>query len=175
MILACTLWWSQSASGRVLFGMSKHGTWAKITLIEGIANLILSIALIRPLGIIGDALGTAIPLALSTIYFMPRHVSKLLSIRLTTYLREAYTLPFLLTMPLAATLLLLQQWFVPHNYRGLGLQLLIGAAVYGTGLLWAYRSDRAFRTGPLVAKSEGETLDINAGPAPAVETFQQEM
>src|SRR6267378_1763325 len=31
MIIACTLWWSQSASGRVLFGMSKHGTCAKPT------------------------------------------------------------------------------------------------------------------------------------------------
>jgi len=100
--------------------MSKHSTWAKITLIEGVSNLILSILLVRPYGIIGDAFGTAIPLACSTIFFMPRHLCKLLGIRLGTYLREAYALPFLLTVPLVATLLLMKQWFVPHNYRQLG-------------------------------------------------------
>jgi len=50
-----------------------------------------------------DAFGTAIPLACSTIFFMPRHVCKLLSIRVGTYLREAYALPFMLTIPLLAT------------------------------------------------------------------------
>ncbi len=173
MIIACTLWWSQSASGRVLFGMSKHGTWAKITLIEGVSNLILSIILVRPFGIIGDAFGTAIPLACSTIFFMPRHVSKLLGIRLRTYLREAYVLPFLLTMPLVAVLLLLKQWFVPHNYRELGLQLLIGGAVYGAGVLWAYFTNKALRTGELVPAQNFEPAPI-VTPTPTVEPYQQD-
>jgi O-antigen/teichoic acid export membrane protein len=174
MIIACTLWWSQSASGRVLFGMSKHGTWAKITLIEGVSNLILSILLVRPFGIIGDAFGTAIPLACSTIFFMPRHVSNLLGIRLRTYLREAYVLPFLLTMPLVATLLLLKQWFVPQNYRELGLQLLIGGTVYGAGLAWAHFTDKALRTGELVVKFE-QRSDAGNVIADAVETYQGEV
>jgi len=174
MIIACTLWWSQSASGRVLFGMSKHGTWAKITLIEGVANLILSIILVRPFGIIGDAFGTAIPLACSTILFMPRHVSKLLGIRLTTYLREAYVLPLLLTAPLAAVFLLMQRWFVPHNYRQLGLQLLIGGTVYGSGLLWAYLTNHALSVAELVAQNDAKPLEISV-PAPAVETYQQDV
>ncbi len=174
MIVACTLWWSQSASGRVLFGMSKHGTWAKITLIEGISNLILSIILVRPFGIIGDAFGTAIPLACSTIFFMPRHVSKLLGVRLRTYLREAYVLPLLLTLPLVAVLLLLKQWFVPHNYRELGLQLMIGAAVYGAGLLWAYRTNKALSTGELAAKIQPKPDEISVIEG-AVETYQREV
>jgi O-antigen/teichoic acid export membrane protein len=171
MIVACSLWWSQSASGRILFGMSKHSTWAKITLIEGVSNLILSIILVRPYGIIGDAFGTAIPLACSTILFMPRHVCKLLGIRLWTYLREAYALPFLLTVPLVATLLLLKQWFVPHNYRQLGLQLLIGGAVYGAGLAWAYLTHKALSTGELVVKKDPRPEEVGV-IAPAVETYQ---
>jgi O-antigen/teichoic acid export membrane protein len=151
--------------------MSKHGTWAKITLIEGVSNLILSIILVRPFGIIGDAFGTAIPLACSTIFFMPRHVCNLLGIRLRTYLREAYVLPFLLTMPLAAVLLLLKQWFVPHNYRGLGLQLLIGGAVYGSGLLWAYLTDKALRTGELAIRTDPKPDEVSV-IADAVETYQ---
>src|SRR5882757_6226624 len=173
MIVACTLWWSQSASGRVLFGMSKHSTWAKVTLIEGVSNLILSIILVRPFGIIGDAFGTAIPLACSTIFFMPWHVSNLLHIRLRTYLREAYMLPFLLTIPLVAVLLLMKQWFVPQNYHGLGLQLLIGGAVYGAGLLWAYLSNRALHTGELVPAQDLKPAPIVAPPG-GVEPYQQD-
>jgi O-antigen/teichoic acid export membrane protein len=145
MILCSTLWWSQGASGRILFGMSKHGTWAIVTMIEGVSNLILSIILVRPYGIIGDALGTAIPLTCSVLFFMPRHLCKKLDIPLWTYVRESYTLPFLLCVPLASALLLMQRWFVPHNYRGLGLQLLIAGAIYGSGLLWAGWTNNALR------------------------------
>ncbi|MGO8793596.1 MAG: flippase [Candidatus Sulfotelmatobacter sp.] len=145
MILCCTLWWAQGASGRILFGMSKHGTWAVVTLVEGIANLILSIILVRPYGIIGDALGTAIPLTCSMLFFMPQHLCKKLGIRLVTFVRESYTLPLLLCLPLAAVLLLMRRWFIPHNYRQLGLQLLIGGAVYGAGLGWAALTKRALR------------------------------
>jgi O-antigen/teichoic acid export membrane protein len=174
MIIACTLWWSQSASGRVLFGMSKHGTWAKITLLEGVANLILSIALIPYYGIKGDAWGTAIPLACSTIFFMPRHVSRLLGIRVWTYVREAYVLPLLLTLPLVGTLLLLKRWYEPQNYRGLGLQLSIAAAVYGVGLAWAHFSNRAFRTGELIVKTASPS-DAEVTVAEAVEATRGEI
>ncbi len=144
MILCSTLWWAQGASGRILFGMSKHGTWAVVTMIEGVANLILSIILVRPYGIIGDALGTAIPLTCSTLFFMPRHLCKKLDIPLVTYVRESYTLPFVLCLPLAAVLWLMQRWwFIPHRYLGLGLQLFIGVAVYGCGILWAAWTDNA--------------------------------
>ncbi len=145
MILCSTLWWAQGASGRILFGMSKHGTWAIVTMVEGISNLILSIILVRPYGIIGDALGTAIPLTCSVVFFMPRHLCKKLDVPITTYLRESYRLPLLLCVPLTAVLLLMHRWFVPHNYKGLGLQLLIAVAVYGLGLLWAIKTNNALR------------------------------
>jgi O-antigen/teichoic acid export membrane protein len=145
MILCSTLWWAQGASGRILFGMSKHGTWAIVTMVEGISNLILSIILVRPYGIIGDALGTAIPLTCSVVFFMPRHLCKKLDVPIRTYLRESYRLPVLLCVPLTAVLLLMHRWFVPHNYKGLGLQLLIAVTVYGLGLLWAIKTNNALR------------------------------
>jgi len=145
MILCCTLWWAQQASGRILFGMSKHGTWAVVNVIEGVSNVILSIILVRPYGIVGDAFGTAIPLTCSMLFFMPWHLCKILNVRLRTYVRESYTLPFLLCLPLAAVLLLMQRWFIPHTYRQLGLQLLIASVVYGAGLLWAGLTNHAFR------------------------------
>jgi O-antigen/teichoic acid export membrane protein len=174
MILCSTLWWAQGASGRILFGMSKHGTWAIVTLVEGVSNLILSIILVRPYGIIGDALGTAIPLTCSMLFFMPQHLCKKLNIRLGTFFRESYALPFLLCVPLAAVLLLMRRWFIPHNYWQLGLQLLIAAAVYGSGLLWAALTNNALRVGELSPKgssAEAESIAVS----PPEEVYQQDV
>jgi len=166
LILPATLMWAQAASGRVLFGISKHRTWAFVTLGEGIANLILSIILVRPYGIIGDALGTAIPLTCSMLFFMPQHLCKKLDIRLRTFVRESYTLPFLLCVPLAAVLLLMRRWFIPHNYRGLVLQLLIAATVYGLGLLWAVLTNRALRVDESARSGRSASAESTMIPAP---------
>ena len=145
LIIPATLMWAQAASGRVLFGISKHRTWAFVTLGEGIANLVLSVILVRFYGIVGDAWGTAIPLTCTMLFFMPQHLCKKLGLHVRTFVRESYTLPFLLSLPLAAVLLLMRRWFVPHNYRQLGIQLFIGGVVYGLGLLWVVMSKRALR------------------------------
>ena len=152
LLVPSTVMWAQAASGRVLFGISKHKTWAYVTMAEGISNLILSIILVRPYGIIGDAYGTAIPLMCSMVLFMPWHLCRLVGIRMRTYLRETYSLPILITLPLVGALLLMRRWYHPHNYRGLVVQLVIAAAVYGLGLLWAIGTRRAFQVGELAPK-----------------------
>lgn len=159
LIVPSTLMWAQAASGRVLFGISKHRTWAFVTLAEGISNLVLSILLVRPYGIIGDALGTAIPLTCSMVFFMPGHLCKQLGIRLWTYLREAFVLPTVVTAPLVVILLLMKQWFVAHNYWQLGIQLVVGGVVYGAALAWVFLTSRALRVGPLAAVQELQPFD----------------
>jgi O-antigen/teichoic acid export membrane protein len=173
MVIPSTIWLAQGASGRVLFGMAKHGTWAIVTLTEGVCNLLLSILLVRPYGIIGDALGTAIPLTCSMVLFMPGHLCKQLGIRVQTFLREAYTLPLLLSAPLVIALLLMHRWFVPHNYWQLGVQLLIGGAVYGAGLAWASLTRRALKVGEL-AGNFGSQPDPNPFVASGFESYQQD-
>jgi O-antigen/teichoic acid export membrane protein len=159
LIIPSTLMWAQAASGRVLFGISKHRTWAFVTLAEGISNLILSILLVRPYGIVGDALGTAIPLTCTMVFFMPGHLCKQLGIRLWTYLREAFVLPMIVSAPLALVLLLMRRWFVAHNYWQLGIQLVVGGIVYGLGLAWVFLTNRALRVGELAAIQELQPFD----------------
>ena len=149
LIFPHTLMLMQNASSRILFGISKHGKLAIVTLIEGIANLVLSILLVRRFGIIGDAWGTAIPLLGTFLLFMPWHLCSKLGVRISTYVKDAYLLPLLLCVPLALVLVLMQRWRAPHSYRQLIPQLLIGGLVYGLGLGWAYITDRALHTGDL--------------------------
>jgi O-antigen/teichoic acid export membrane protein len=166
MILPCTVLWAQGASARLLIGIGKHRTWAIVTIIEGIANVVLSFIFVRPWGIVGDAWGTAIPMFCSMIFFMPRHVCRQLNIRLSAYLREAYLLPLLLCLPLSVTLLLLRYWFVAHHYTQLALQLLIGGAVYGAGLAWAFMTNRATRLSTLTPKPPKDKAGPAMVPAP---------
>jgi len=154
MLIPSTFMLAQAVSGRVLFGMSKHRTWAYVTLVEGVCNLILSIALIPRYGIIGDAFGTAIPLMCSMVFFMPGHLCRLLGIRLWTYLQEAFVLPTLITAPLVAVLVLMRKWYIPHTYRQLAPQLLIAGVVYGLALLWVYTTGRALGAGNLAGQQE---------------------
>ena len=53
LLIPSTLMLAQAASGRILFGMGRHRTWAWVVLAEGVANLILSIVLVRRFGILG--------------------------------------------------------------------------------------------------------------------------
>ena len=156
LLYPTTLMLAQSASGRTLWGMAKHRTWAMVVLAEGIANLILSIALVRPYGIMGDAIGTAIPLTCSMIFFLPPHLSRLLGIKLRTYVYRAFMFPLALCVPLVAALLLMQRWFIPHKLGPLLLQLVIAGMVYGAGLAWAFWTNRAWDVGQLGESQEDE-------------------
>jgi O-antigen/teichoic acid export membrane protein len=155
LIIPFTLMLAQSASGRILFGTSQHKMFAIVALIEGVANLVLSILLVRPYGIIGDALGTAIPLTCNMVFFMPGHTCRKLGISIPTFLREAYTLPLLACAPMVVVLLLMRTWFVAHGYVQLITQMLAGGVVYGAALLWMYRTNRALHVGKL------EPVDID--------------
>src|SRR5579863_1688171 len=169
LLIPTTLMMAQSASGRVLFGMAKHKTLAIVTLLEGGANLFLSILLVRRFGILGDAVGTAIPLACTTLFFLPRHLCHVLKLRLGLYLREAFFLPLMLCAPLVAVLLLMRHWFVAHNYLQLAIQLLIGSAVYGVGLLWAIWTRKVWQVEGIHDEDTANKVAVDL-----IETYQHE-
>jgi O-antigen/teichoic acid export membrane protein len=174
LIVPYTLMLMQSASSRILFGMSKHGKLAVVTLIEGVANLALSIALVRPFGILGDAAGTAIPLVGTYLLFLPYHLCSRLGVRLSTFVREAYLLPAALTAPMIAALLLMQKWFVPHSYRELIPQLLIAGLVYGGSVAWAYSTNRMLRVRALSESARTDSEDAVA-LSPSLESYPDDV
>ena len=159
---------AQGASPRILYGMARHKPLAWVSLMESIANLILSIVLIRPFGIVGDAAGTAIPLTCTTLYFMPRHLCRLLNVPVRAFLREAYTLPLLLCVPQVAVLLLMRHWFTAHTYVQVGFQILISLIPYGLGVLWAIWTKRVWQTGDLSSQQMDEVA------VALIETYQEE-
>ena len=127
---------AQSASGKILYGMARHRTLAFVWLAEGVANLILSIVLLRYYGVIGVAIGTTIPQLCTNLFFLPEHLCRVLGMRLRTFVSQAYLAPALLCAPLVATLLLVRHFLVAHTYAELLAQVAAGGLVYGVGLVW---------------------------------------
>ncbi len=156
LLIPMTLVLAQSASPRIVFGMARHRTLAWITSMEGIANLILSIVLVQRLGVIGDAIGTAVPLTFTAVYFTPRYLAGLLRVKQTTFLREAYTLPLLLCLPQIAVLLAMREWFPVHRLLPLLGEILVSMSVYGGGVFWAVRTGHVYKVGELVVNPELE-------------------
>jgi O-antigen/teichoic acid export membrane protein len=138
LIVPRTIYRAQGASTRILFGMARHKPLALVLLVEGVANVVLSIVLIRRYGIVGDAVGTAIPLLCTSLLFLPCFLCRLLRVHLREFVTQAYVLPLGLCAPLVAVLLLMRHLFYAHNYIQLLVQLLVGGIVYGTGVLWFF-------------------------------------
>jgi O-antigen/teichoic acid export membrane protein len=172
LIVPYTLMLIQGASSRILFGMSRHGALAVVTLLEGIANLVLSILLVRPFGILGDAAGTAIPLLGTYLLFLPYHLCSRLGVRISTFVQQAYLLPLILCAPMAAALWLMRRWSEPHSYRQLIPQLLVAGLVYGACLAWAYWSKRMLHVGELSAMIESPEIALNS---PSIENYPEEV
>ncbi len=99
LTLAFTFDLSQNSSIGVLYAINKHKFYAYFVIIEAACNLALSIILAPYFGILGVALGTAIPMILIKFFIQPIYVSRLLRIHIARY----YTLmlgPFIIIVPI---------------------------------------------------------------------------
>lgn len=78
---------TQQAVDPVLYAIAKHKYLAKITSIEALVNLSLSIILAQYIGIYGVALGTALPSLFNALFLRPRYACKQLGIPSSSYYR----------------------------------------------------------------------------------------
>jgi len=135
LLLPTSLYLAQAGSPKLLYGMARHSVLAVVFLLEGVANLVLSIALVRWYGLLGVALGTAIPMAITSLFVLPLYVCRLLGLRLSAYLWDVHGQPLLLSLPLALFLWHVDGWLQPSDYRTLVAELALGALFYGGELL----------------------------------------
>jgi O-antigen/teichoic acid export membrane protein len=121
---------AQSTSTRILLGMGRHRMLAFVLLLEGGVNVILSTLLVRRFGIVGVAVGTAIPLTCTSLFFLPRHICRQLQIPIGAFLKQTYLLPLGLCIPMTALLAFLQHEFPVQSFSGLSLEVTCGGAIY---------------------------------------------
>lgn len=161
LIVPRGLYLAQSASTRVLLGTGRHQILAWVLLAEGVANICLSVMLIPHFGILGVALGTAIPLTFTSVVFLPWHVSQRLGVPVATLARSALLLPIGLCLPQAAVLWYLASEFPAHNYRGLVGEASCGGLVYVVAMLVAVGCVAS--KGPLRLRSLSQLVEPQSG------------
>lgn len=69
----------------VLVAIAKHKFYALASLVEGLVNVVLSIVLLQELGILGVALGTAIPMMANRLIIVPIYTCRNLGLSLVRY------------------------------------------------------------------------------------------
>jgi O-antigen/teichoic acid export membrane protein len=126
----------QVVAARILYGMGRLRWFARAAMAEALANLVLSLALVQPLGIEGVALGTAIPnvIGSSALIF---YICRTLDVGVGRYLRYTFLAPLATVVPLAAGWLAATRWLdltswfalVGVGAAGLSGYLLAGALV----------------------------------------------
>jgi O-antigen/teichoic acid export membrane protein len=93
---------SQYTSALILAGMAKHRALAYFVLVEGTANLILSIVLVQKIGLMGVAWGTVIPHLICTTVLVPLYTMRVLGMSARDYIVKAYLRPTVSAVPLVA-------------------------------------------------------------------------
>jgi O-antigen/teichoic acid export membrane protein len=101
--------------GNIVLGLGKHKPFAIWQSCEAVANLALSIYLVRKIGILGVAWGTVLPSLVSQVLLWPRYVAGLLGLSVWRYLWEAWIRPALATAPFGlACLWIDHHWPAPN-------------------------------------------------------------
>jgi O-antigen/teichoic acid export membrane protein len=136
VILMCgrSLGYASRPMTSMLFGIGKHYICLYTGIVEACAHLVLSLVLIRTLGVIGVAWGAAIPMLLTGVVF-PVIVCWSIGIKLSLWLKEGVLRSGIFSGCFLAGLWLLSSLFKVRNWPDLFLEVSAFTAVYAVLLL----------------------------------------
>ena len=117
----------------MLMGLGIPQRATRAFLLAGILNLVISLILAKPLGIMGVALGTAVPTVIYAMYVA--HLGcKAVGVPMTEYLRYVYLRGAIISIPVLALLRLLLWRYDPRSFVALFLCGVCSASVFA--VLW---------------------------------------
>ncbi|ANO50970.1 oligosaccharide flippase family protein [Woeseia oceani] len=123
----------QNTISSILYGISRHKIIANLRIVEAIANFAISIVLVQSLGIIGVALGTAIPQIVIMTIVLPLMVLRLLKLPVGKYVLETYVRPVAATAPFAAACYAVNTYIPASSLLTLMVQFALLGPVYLAG------------------------------------------
>lgn len=135
-------------AGSILQGMTRHRRLAVIALGSALANLGLSILLVRPLGVAGVALGTLIPTSVECVCFVLPYAMRVIGVSARAALREIFIPTMTPIVPMAVVIYGLREILKPASLISIatiaGVGLLIYATIY-LGVSTDATEQRVFR------------------------------
>jgi O-antigen/teichoic acid export membrane protein len=128
----------------VMLGISRHKPVVPVAIAEGLCNLALSIILVRKIGIVGVAWGTAIPNIAVNLLFWPWYVRRTLGVPVREYARSLWLLPTLSLLPFAICSYLVGRFSPATSLLIFFLQVaaILPVAVLGAWFIGLTREER---------------------------------
>jgi O-antigen/teichoic acid export membrane protein len=109
----------QSSTSAVLFGVSRHRGAMMLSLLNAVLNLVLSLLWVKPFGLVGVAMGTAVPLALVSGLAGMVYGCHALRLPFRHYFREGMLKPGLATLGFVVPALIAQWTLHPVGWAPL--------------------------------------------------------
>ncbi len=142
---------AQFSSGSILYGLNRHRYLAFMLLGEAVCKIIISLALVGKNGIVGVALGTAMPEIVVYLFLLPWYISKITKCSLAKYFRESFYLPLLSSIPFAGLLCIFKIYFPPVSWIVFVLEISSALTVYGiTSLFFCFDEKQRSTIGVLL-------------------------
>ncbi|MGE0759296.1 MAG: polysaccharide biosynthesis C-terminal domain-containing protein, partial [Pirellulaceae bacterium] len=114
----------------VLYGISRHNVIAGLRIGEATLNLGLSIVLVQAIGVVGVAIGAAIPSILVVVVAMPLIACRIVGVSLPEYYVHTYLRPALAIAPFAAAAWWVRASLPASNLAVFFLQMIALMAIY---------------------------------------------
>ncbi len=137
----------QITSKTVLFGLSRHKMYAITVTLEGVANLALSLLLVRRYGILGVAMGTTIPIMITNLFVIPAYTNRVINMELLKYVKVVLG-TFLLGCLIHLGSWLVIRGFILNSYKRLfilGILTSIVFIILNTFIVLDRRERKQFR------------------------------
>ena len=83
----------QGPLGNILLGTGRHRLVAFVSLGEAVANLLLSVVLVRRYGLLGVAVGTGIPVVIANLFILAPAACRQLGVRVGDFARAVAVAP----------------------------------------------------------------------------------
>ena len=145
----------QGPLGNILLGTGRHKLVAFVSLGEALANLALSLVLVRRFGMLGVAIGTAVPIFVANLFILMPVACRQVQVPLATFLKAVLAAPVAGALPAIATCVLLRSLYPPHSLPAVaaegavtGLMYLMSVCAFGIdrearARYWSFARDLA--------------------------------
>ncbi|HAO93318.1 MAG TPA: hypothetical protein DCR11_05455 [Deltaproteobacteria bacterium] len=135
----------QTPANNILYAISRHKYLAYVNVAEAAVNLVLSIVLIKRYGLIGAAIGTAVPLVISRFFIIPLYAGRCVGLGMSRYYRNLFVTGFYTAAYMAVLFILSRGLLSTPSYASILLVGIASVPVYLVSIMYISftKSERA--------------------------------
>jgi len=144
LVVPAIVYLPQVASNSILFGIGKHRLLLVILAVEAVANIALSLVLVFKIGILGVALGTAIPQIIIYSFVYPVAYHRVLNASVKRFYVTSLRSILLGAVFAGPVGLLVKEYLATENWAGFSIGVILTGLVILAGFVWLVleRDDR---------------------------------